>query len=100
MIAIARTILTDAEILLLDDVTTSLDVKTTAKIPALIKRLKKNHTVIMITKNPELMAIADKIIVLNKGKIEATGTKDNLFDRSKTYRALQFGSSVKEHDGV
>lgn len=100
MISIARTILTDAEILLLDDVTTSLDVKTTAKIPALVNRLKKNHTVIMITKNPELMAIADRVIVLDKGKIEAIGDARSLFDKSKTYRALQFVSPEKEHDNV
>ena len=93
MISIARTILTDAEILLLDDITTSLDPDTATFIPQLIKNLKKDHTVIMVTRKPDLMALADKVIVLNRGKIEAIGTPRSLFDKSKTYRALQFASS-------
>ncbi len=96
MIAIARTILTDAEILLLDDVTNALDAKMLAKIPKLIEKLRKNHTVMIISKNPEILALADRVIVLDKGKIEAVGTPKNIFDKSKTYRALQFISPDKE----
>ena len=95
MISIARTILTDAEILLFDDVTSSLDPKTTAKFPKLINKLRENRTIIMITKNPDLMALADRIVVLNQGKIEAIGNSKSLFDESKTFRILQFYSSER-----
>ena len=96
LIAIARAILTDAEILLLDDVTNALDAKTMTKVPKIIEKLKKDHTVMIITKNPEIMELADRVIVLNKGRIEAIGTPKNVFDKSKTYRSLQFISPEKE----
>lgn len=93
LISIARTILTDAEILLFDDVSASLDSKTISKIPKLISKLKKDHTVLVITKNPQMMAVADRIIVINNGKIEAVGTMDSLTKKSKTFRALQLSTA-------
>ncbi|MBR5621466.1 ABC transporter ATP-binding protein [Candidatus Saccharibacteria bacterium] len=89
MISIARTILTNAEILLLDDVTTSLDPDTAKLVPRLINRLKKKHTVILITKKPELMKGADRIIVLDRGKIVDSGTHEKLMERCSIYRSLQ-----------
>lgn len=89
MISIARTILTNAEILLLDDITTSLDPDTAKLVPRLIKQLEKKHTVIMITKKPELMKLADRIIVLDRGKISDIGTHEKLLKRSRIYRSLQ-----------
>lgn len=89
MISIARTILTDAEILLLDDVTTALDPDTAKLVPKLISRIKNNHTIIMITKKPELMRAADRIIVLDEGKIVDSGSHENLLKRSALYRSLQ-----------
>ena len=89
MISIARTILTDAEILLLDDVTTSLDPDTAKLVPNLIGRIKNKHTVIMITKKPELMRIADRVIVLDHGKIADIGTHEKLLERSALYRSMQ-----------
>lgn len=89
MISIARTILTDAEIFLLDDVTTSLDPDTAKLVPDLIERIKKNRTIIMITKKPELMRLADRIIVLDNGRIADIGTHEKLLERCKLYRSLQ-----------
>lgn len=89
MISIARTILTDAEVLLLDDVTTALDPDTAKLVPRLIKRLKDNRTIIMITKKPDLMKAADRIIVLDRGRISDIGTHEKLLERSQLYRSLQ-----------
>ncbi|MBQ3309129.1 ABC transporter ATP-binding protein [Candidatus Saccharibacteria bacterium] len=89
MISIARTILTDAEILLLDDVTTALDPDTAKLVPRIISRLKNNRTIVMITKKPDLMKAADRIIVLDHGKISDIGTHEKLLERSKLYRSLQ-----------
>ncbi len=89
MISIARTILSEAEVLLLDDITTSLDPDTAKLVPRLINSLKKDHTIIMITKKPELMKEADRIVVLDKGKINDVGTHKQLMARNKIYQMLQ-----------
>ncbi len=89
MVSIARTILTDAEVLLLDDITTSLDPDTANLVPRLLQRIKNTHTVIMITKKPDLMREATRIIVLDKGRIVDSGTHEGLMKRCKIYRSLQ-----------
>lgn len=89
MISIARTLLTSSEILLLDDITTSLDPDTAKFVPKILGDLKKDHTIIMITKKPELMKYADRIIVLDKGRIVDTGTHKQLLARNEIYQLLQ-----------
>ncbi len=89
MISIARTILSEAEVLLLDDITTSLDPDTAKLVPKLINNLKNDHTIIMVTKNPDLMKIADRIFVLDKGKINDVGTHKQLIARNEIYQMLQ-----------
>lgn len=88
MISIARTLLKDSEILLLDDITTSLDPDTATFIPDLLKKLRKEHTILMITKKPDLMKLADKIIVLKDGKVVAEGTHNELIKKSEEYQVL------------
>lgn len=89
MISIARTILSNAEIILLDDITTSLDPDTAKLVPKLIKELKKDHTIIMVTKKPDLMKKADRIVVLDNGVISVVGTHKQLIEKSEIYRMLQ-----------
>ena len=67
LLAIARALLTDAEILLMDDITASLDPKTTIHIVSLLKRLKEDHTILVITNREDLIRAADQIIYLKDG---------------------------------
>ena len=71
LLSIARSLLTDAEILLMDDITASLDPKTTNEIINLLVRLKEDHTILVITNREDLINKADKIIYLNKGKAKS-----------------------------
>lgn len=78
LLSLAKTLLTDSKILLFDEVTSSLDIKTTNKIISILKELKDSHTVIIITHKKEVMKISDEIILLSKGRIVGRGTYKNL----------------------
>ncbi len=78
LLSLARALLTTSEIILLDEVTSSLDPNTTKKIINLLNDLKTDHTLIVITHNKDLMKTADKLIVLNNGKIVGQGSHEEL----------------------
>lgn len=89
LIALARTLLSKSEILLFDEVTASLDPNTTKQVVKVLKDLKKDHTVIMITHKPQLMKIADEILVIDKGKLVGKGKHKELLENNKYYQILQ-----------
>ncbi len=78
LLTLAKTLLTEAEILLFDEVTSSLDPATTKKIIKVLKDLKKDHTLIVITHKEEIMKVADQLIILDKGKIVVKGSYKKL----------------------
>jgi ATP-binding cassette subfamily B protein len=77
-ISIARALLKDAPIVLLDEATASLDVENETKIQAGISRLIKNKTVLLIAHRMRTVANADKIVVLENGKVVESGRSDEL----------------------
>lgn len=88
LLSLARALLTTSEIILLDEVTSSLDPNTVDKIQTLLDDLKTDHTLILITHNKDLMKAADNLIVLNNGKIECTGIHEDLIKTNEIYREL------------
>ena len=96
LISLARTLLSKSEILLFDEITASLDPDTSSNIDTILKDLKKDHTIIMITHKPELMKKADRIIVLNEGKIVGDGTHKQLLESNEYYKALQTRKSASK----
>ena len=89
LIALARTLLSKSEILLFDEVTASLDPNTAKHVMNVLKNLKKDHTVIMITHKPKLMKMADNILVIDHGKIVGNGKHKELIKNNKYYKLLQ-----------
>lgn len=89
LIALARTLLSKAEVLLFDEVTSTLDINTSKQIMNILKDLKKDHTILMITHKPQLMKIADEIIVIDKGKLVGKGTHKELMQNNQYYQILQ-----------
>ena len=81
LLSIARSLLTDAEILLMDDITASLDPKTTNQIIDLLVRLKEDHTILVITNREDLITKADKIIYMNNGKAKSYKSLDDLKEK-------------------
>ena len=88
LLSLARALLTTSEIILLDEITSSLDPNTTDKIINLLNDLKTDHTLLIITHNKELMKAADNLIVLNNGKIEGIGKHDELIKNNQVYKDL------------
>ncbi len=87
-ISIARAILKDAPIILMDEATASLDVENESLIQEALSELIKNKTVIVIAHRMRTTRGADKIVLLNQGKIEAMGTDVELQTQSATYRKM------------
>lgn len=68
LISLARTLLKNSKILILDEATSSLDTNMTKNFISILKKLKKNHTVIVVTHKNAIIDIADEIITIDKGK--------------------------------
>lgn len=96
LLSLARALLTTSEILLLDEVTSSLDPNSTNHIMRLLNDLKRDHTIIMITHDKDLMKKSDKILVLKNGKIEGMGSHEDLIINSEIYREFQNGDLLEK----
>ena len=94
-ISIARAILKDAPIILLDEATASLDVENESLIQEALSELIKEKTVIVIAHRLRTIRNANKIVLLNAGKIEAVGTDDELCKTSEFYKAMLEKSNVR-----
>ncbi len=100
LLAIARTLLSKAEILIFDEVTSSLDTLLVEKIKDIFENLKLDHTIIIITHKKDVMKIADKIIVLNKGKIVGQGLHEELIKENEYYIDLQTNNYSSSHKKI
>lgn len=88
LLSLARTLLSRSEVLLFDEVTSALDGDTTKQVIDVLKLLKKDHTVLVITHKPEVMRAMDELIVIDGGKMVGRGTHKNL-SNNKYYQLLQ-----------
>jgi len=87
-IAIARAIIMKRPILILDDSTSSVDVETETKIQDALDVLLKNTTTFVVAQRISTVLRADKIIVIDRGKIAAEGTHKQLMKSSEIYREI------------
>jgi ATP-binding cassette subfamily B protein len=84
-IAIARALLTDPRILILDDSTSSVDVATEFQIQQALERLMVGRTSFVIAQRISTVRNADQILVLDKGRVAARGTHEELLESSEIY---------------
>ncbi len=87
-IAIARALLTDPRILILDDSTSAIDSATEDEIQKAIRRLLEGRTTLLITHRLSQIRWADNILVVRRGEIVDSGTHDELLQKSETYRRI------------
>jgi len=86
--AIARTILRNPPVLVLDEATSSLDTQTEAAVQAELERLSEGRTTLTIAHRLSTVRDADQIVVLDKGQIVERGTHEELIERGGLYAAL------------
>lgn len=87
-VSIARALLANKKILVLDEATSSLDSKTEQEIQRALQKLMQNRTTIIIAHRLSTIMKADKIVVMAKGKIVQTGTHTQLIRQRGVYRQL------------
>ena len=95
-ISIARAILKDAPIILLDEIAASLDVENEAKIQEGLNKLIKNKTVVIISHRLKSIQNVNQIILLDEGKVVSNGTHDEIYNESQLYRNMIEKSDLTE----
>jgi ABC-type multidrug transport system fused ATPase/permease subunit len=87
-IAIARALVVDPRILILDDATASVDATTEAKIRLGLREAMRNRTTLIIAHRLSTIALADEIVVLDAGRLVARGLHEELLETSPVYREI------------
>ena len=87
-ICIARALIRKPKILILDDSTSAVDSDTEQRIRAGLASVLKDTTVLIITQRLNTMQSADRVIVLEDGRVEAIGTPSELIEKSKIYQEI------------
>ena len=90
-VALARAIVTDPRILVLDDATSSVDAATEEAIHATLRSLMAGRTTILIAHRRSTLRLAERIALVDGGRVVDQGTHDELFARSPRYRSLLAG---------
>lgn len=97
-ISIARALMKDAPILILDDAVSAVDVKTEKIILSNLRRVRDGKTTILIAHRISTIKDMDKIILIDDGKIIAVGTHDGLYETCPEYRTMVDLQKLDEND--
>lgn len=102
-LALARALLADPPILLLDDATASVDPETEHEIRDAMVTAMQNRTTVVVSNRLSTLRRADRIIVLQQGRVDAVGSHEELLEDCEYYRqmaALQFAELVTENSAI
>ncbi|HEX4258591.1 MAG TPA: ABC transporter ATP-binding protein [Streptosporangiaceae bacterium] len=90
-VALARALITDPRLLLLDDATSAIDPRLEAEIHATLHRVMQGRTTLLIAHRRSTLNLADRIAVMDGGRVADVGTHEELTERSPLYRLLLSG---------
>src|SRR5207248_5482166 len=85
-LAIARALAVDPRVLILDDATASVDVSTEARIRLGLREAMRNRTTLIIAHRLSTIALADEVVVLDRGQIVARGAHEELLEANPVHR--------------
>jgi ATP-binding cassette subfamily B protein len=100
LIAFARALYRDAPILILDEATASVDSETEARLQHALERLLEGRTALVIAHRLSTVRAADRIVVLQKGRVVETGSHDELVRRDGLYHALYDLQFSRQDEGM
>lgn len=92
-LAVARALLTDAPVLVLDEATSNLDAHSERLLQETLEEIRRDRTVLVITHRLSTVRNADKVVVLDQGRAVESGRHDELLARSGRYAALMAAQS-------
>ena len=95
-VALARALVTDPRVLLLDDATSAIDPRLEAEIHAALRELMRGRTTLIIAHRRSTLNLADRIVVLDQGRVADNGTHEELNERCSLYRQLITGAEDDE----
>ncbi|GEL20830.1 ABC transporter transmembrane domain-containing protein [Pseudonocardia asaccharolytica] len=90
-VALARALAADVPVLVLHDPTTAVDAVTEARIAAALREVRRGRTTIVLATSPALLGVADRVVVLERGRLRAEGTHHELLHADAGYRAAVLG---------
>ena len=99
-ISIARALMKDAPILILDDAVSAVDVVTEKKILDRLKELRKGKTTLLMAHRVSTVEQMDRILFLENGRVAAFGTHTELYETCKAYRRMVDAQSLEEREEV
>ena len=95
-VALARALVTDPRLLLLDDATSAIDPRLEAEIHAALREIMRGRTTLIIAHRRSTLNLADRIVVLDQGRVADSGTHEELNERCALYRQLITGPEDDE----
>jgi ATP-binding cassette subfamily B protein len=95
-LAIARAILADPRVLILDDATSSVDPTKEHEIRTALREVMAGRTTLIIAHRPATVALADRVVLLDRGRVTAQGTHDQLLETSERYREVLAAAAAQE----
>ena len=95
-VALARALVTDPRLLLLDDATSAIDPRLEAEIHAALREMMRGRTTLIIAHRRSTLNLADRIVVLDQGRVADSGTHEELNERCPLYRRLITGAEDDE----
>ena len=98
--AIARAILTDPRILILDDATSSVDPTKEHEIREALEEVMAGRTTVVIAHRPATVALADRVLFMADGRIVAEGTHEQLLDSHPEYREVLAAAPTRKNKEI
>ncbi|MFF8841871.1 ABC transporter ATP-binding protein [Streptomyces sp. NPDC015127] len=87
-VALARALAADPPVLVVHDPTTAVDTVTESRIAARLKELRRDRTTVLVTTSPALLAVTDRVVVLDDGAVTADGRHPDLVATDEAYRSV------------